>query len=73
MTIDEWIKAARPHAWAIRSGNPSLNAIEAVLELHKANIYGECCHCVDTSDAHWGIPWPCPTVQVITAELEADQ
>ena len=45
-------------------------ALRAVLDLHKPrNGHDDCGHCVDPADAHWGIPWPCPTVRAVTAAL----
>ena len=45
-------------------------ALRAVLDLHKPrNGNDDCGHCVNPADAHWGIPWPCPTVRAIEAAL----
>lgn len=65
----EWIEQARPQAWAISSGHPSLDAIEAVLELHKPVVtrypspttYCAACHMYD--------PYPCSTVLAIESKI----
>ena len=45
-------------------------ALCAVLDLHKPrNGHDDCGHCVDPADAHWGIPWPCPTVLAVEAAI----
>ena len=56
---------------ASRTDVPALvAALRAVLDLHKPrNGHDDCGHCVDPADAHWGIPWPCPTVRAVTAAL----
>ena len=47
-----------------------LAALRAVLDLHKPrNGNDDCGHCVNPAGAHWGIPWPCPTVRVVEAAL----
>ena len=72
MNINDWITEARPHAWAIRSGHPSLDAIESVLDLHESKldtsydtlgkINQYCDHC--------NAEYPCPTVRVIETALK---
>ena len=45
-------------------------ALRTVLDLHKPrNGHDDCGHCVDPADAHWGIPWPCPTVRAIESAM----
>ena len=45
-------------------------ALRAVLDLHRPrNGHDDCGHCVDPADAHWGIPWPCPTVRAIESAM----
>lgn len=69
----EWIEQARPQAWAISSGHPSLDAIEAVLELHKPtysrypspNVYCKTCHMYD--------PYPCSTVLAIESKIPREK
>ena len=55
---------------ALANGDLMLAALRAVLDLHKPrNGHDDCGHCVDPADAHWGIPWPCPTVRAIESAL----
>lgn len=77
-TIKSWIEERRaalahvlkhPHPdpaaeWA----QTALNALEAVIELHKPNEIGECPHCGHDSQGS-AIEWPCPTVQAIGGEI----
>ena len=83
--VRAWIAEARPAAWAIRSAHPSLDALEAVLDLHKPrDAHGTtvCAACsVDEpeSGSEWGddyregavffIEYPCPTVLAIEEQL----
>ena len=66
---------SRPVAWpwldrAADDKRVLVAALRAVLDLHKPrNGHDDCGHCVDPADAHWGIPWPCPTVRAVTAAL----
>ena len=72
MNINKWITEARPHAWAIKSGHPSLDAIDAVMQLHVSQFDrtydadGEpgvyCDHC--------NVTYPCPTVQVMETAIK---
>ena len=72
MNINKWITEARPHAWAIQSGHPSLDAIDAVMQLHVSQFDrtydadGEpgvyCDHC--------NVTYPCPTVQVMETAIK---
>ena len=43
----------------------ALDALQAVLDLHKRNIYGGCTHSACDS----GSAWPCPTVEAIQQAL----
>lgn len=52
-------------------------AVDAVLDLHSKDGYGECTECVRTIEENiYGdgqydtVHWPCPTVQAITNSLE---
>ena len=67
----EWVEQARPQAWAISSGHPSLDAIEAVLELHKP-VVSRYPHDPTTYCAECGTwdRYPCPTVISIESKLE---
>ena len=50
---------------------PALTAaVRDVLALHREDGYGECSHCPDPSDAHWRVPYPCPTVRALAAHLD---
>lgn len=69
--IRSWIESVRPHAWAISSGHPSLDAIEAVLDLHKPTAEGTCGYCAETLTRDGGSYYqhPCPTVRAIEEKL----
>ena len=52
-------------------GVPPLNALRAVVELHRPYFMGEACDCCEVS---WdclecSITYPCPTIQAIKKEL----
>ena len=78
MNLNKWIAEARPHAWAIRSGHPSLDAIEAVLDLHKPEQYddsysgatGYMCEACLCDDGVTYMEYPCPTVRAIETALK---
>ena len=54
-----------------RTDLPALTAaVRDVLALHREDGYGECSHCPDPSDAHWSVPYPCPTVRALAAHLD---
>jgi hypothetical protein len=44
-----------------------LNALRAVVELHKPTEYGDCSHCFGLHSM--GETYPCPTIQAIEKEL----
>jgi hypothetical protein len=43
-------------------------ALEAVLDKHSPDPWGECNECVSDAEGE-PMPWPCPTVRAITTEL----
>ena len=56
--------------YIVRQHVPEMyTALRAVLDLHKPRNGNDCGHCVDPADAHWGIPWPCPTVRAIESAM----
>ena len=51
-------------------GVPPLNALRAVVELHKPNEFGDCSICVIRTVIDLGVAsYPCPTIQAIEKEL----
>ena len=50
-------------AWQI----DGMNALRAVVELHKSNDDGLTCNECTASETEW---YPCPTIQAIEAELK---
>ena len=49
---------------------PILNALPAVVELHKPNSMGDCNACEQwTNEGPYQIAYPCPTIQAIKKEL----
>ena len=72
MNINKWIAEARPHAWAIQSGHPSLDAIDAVLDLHEPKLdtnyesLGKLSQYCD----HCNTEYPCPTVRALENTLK---
>lgn len=43
-------------------------ALRGVMDLHRED-HGECDACPDPKDAHWRVPYPCPTVAAIQEAL----
>jgi len=50
---------------------PILNALRAVVELHKPDSTGGCNACEQwTNEGAYQLPYPCPTIQAIEKELK---
>ena len=54
-----------------RTAVPALTAaVRDVLALHRTVGHGECSYYPDPSDAHWSVPYPCPTVRALATHLD---
>jgi len=74
MTHDELVKKLTPsltHTVYFEFGAiPILNALRAVVELHKPDSTGGCNACEEwTNEGPYQVVYPCPTIQAIEKEL----
>jgi len=77
MTHDELLEdideARKSYGLKWDNGSPYLDALRAVVELHKPDPdYNDCAQCGDITDNTGGAlatPYPCPTIQAIEKEL----